>query len=251
MTVHLMQKGAEITWCDLRVPISLPPGDTAMVVAAADEFMRGDHCVICGKNYRVASWKNTAPALGRCQKCDRSTYLVGGVCSSCANIDDAVAATTQEFNEKFDANSKPTNPKDCIGTNKLPLHLCTPTVTAYHAMGQLEGLLKYGRTNWRAGGVRASIYVDACLRHLFAWFEGEENASDSGLPHLAHALACIGIIVDAKAEGKLVDDRAFSHGGYAKIVEQFTPEVARLREKYKDRKPKHWTRSDGKDASNV
>jgi hypothetical protein len=140
--------------------------------------------------------------------------------------------------------SKPTNPKDIIGSTKLPLHLWPTTATAMGCIGLLEGATKYGRQNWRAAGVRASIYVDACKRHLDAWFEGEEVAPDSGVPHLANALACLAIIVDAQAAGKLTDDRAFNGAGYRALVEALTPQVTRLKALHADKAPKHWTIAD-------
>jgi hypothetical protein len=139
------------------------------------------------------------------------------------------------------------NPKDAIGSQKLPLHLWPTTATAMGCIGCLEGVGKYGRTNWRKAGVRASIYVDACKRHLDAWFEGEEVAPDSGVPHLANALACLAIIVDAQAAGKLIDDRAFNGGGYRRLVEALTPHVARLKEMHADKNPKHYTIADSAD----
>lgn len=105
----------------------------------------------------------------------------------------------------------------------------------------LDGALKYGRANFRAVGVKASIYIDALKRHTNAYFEGEERDPDSGLPHLAHALACIAILIDAEAAGKLTDDRQFP-GGYRALVDRLTPEVARLKAKHKDRDPKHYTK---------
>ena len=141
-------------------------------------------------------------------------------------------------------NSKASNPKDMIGASKLPLHLWPTTATAMGCIGLLEGMLKYGRSNWREAGVRASIYVDACKRHLDAWFEGEEVAPDSGSPHLANALACLAILVDAQACGKLVDDRAYNGAGYRKLVEELTPHVAHLKDLFKDKSPKHWTIAD-------
>lgn len=146
--------------------------------------------------------------------------------------------------------TKPTNPKDAIGSNKLPLHLWPETATAMGCLGFLEGACKYGRANFRAIGVRASIYVDAAKRHLNAWFEGEECAKDSGLPHLAHALACIAIIVDARAAGVLTDDRQYP-GGYLKLVEELTPHVARLKEQYADRAPVHYTLQTALDEADV
>lgn len=142
-----------------------------------------------------------------------------------------------------DNNLKPTNPKDIIGSNKLPLHLWPETATALGCLGLLEGCLKYGRSNFRSHSVKASIYIDACKRHLNSWFEGEECTQDSGLPHLANALACLAIIVDAQAAGKLIDDRQFP-GGYAELAVKLTPEVKRLKELYKDKNPKHYTIED-------
>lgn len=143
-----------------------------------------------------------------------------------------------------DETCKASNPKDIIGSDKLPLHLWPTTATAMGCIGLLEGMTKYGRTNWRETGVRASIYVDACKRHLDAWFEGEEAAPDSGVPHLANALACIAILVDAQATGTLNDDRAYNGAGYRKLVEQLTPHVARLKALHADKHPRHFTIAD-------
>ncbi|RVD77030.1 dATP/dGTP diphosphohydrolase domain-containing protein [Pseudomonas koreensis] len=136
--------------------------------------------------------------------------------------------------------TKPTNPKDLIGSGKLPLHLWPVTATALGSLGLLDGMLKYGRSNFRAVGVRASIYYDAASRHLNAWFEGEAVDPDSGLPHLAHALACLAIIVDAEAAGKLSDDRMHP-GGYRELINSLTPHVARLKEVHEGKTPTHYT----------
>lgn len=138
---------------------------------------------------------------------------------------------------------KPTNPKDAVGSDKLPLHLWPETATLLGSLGLLDGMLKYGRANWRYAGVRASIYVDACRRHLTAWFEGEDLDPDSGLPHLAHALACLAILVDAEATGTMTDDRMYP-GGYRALVEKMTSHVARLKALHADKSPKHYTIAD-------
>jgi hypothetical protein len=143
-----------------------------------------------------------------------------------------------------DPTAKPSNPKDLIGSDKLPLHLWPATATAIGSLGCLDGMLKYGRTNWRSAGVRASIYVDALQRHLNAWFdEGEETDPDSGLDHWSHILACAAIIVDARAAGKLTDDRCI-RGGYRKTIEDLTPHVKRLKKQHASKKPKHYTIAD-------
>lgn len=142
--------------------------------------------------------------------------------------------------------TKPTNPKDAIGSNKVPIHLWPKTATVLGAMGLLDGALQYGRSNWRAVGVRASIYYDAVDRHMTAWFEGEDTDPDSGLPHLAHALASLAIIVDAIAGDRFRDDRMV-RGGYRPLIDAMTPHVARLKERHAGHSPHHYTIADKED----
>jgi hypothetical protein len=140
--------------------------------------------------------------------------------------------------------TKPTNPKDIVGSDKLPLHLVPDTMMVMASIAFLNGGLKYGRSNWRNAGVRASIYKDAAMRHIMAWFEGEE-VDEEGVPHLSSALACLGIIVDARAAGKLNDDRNFA-GGYRRLATELTPHVARLKALHAGRDPKHYTIQDSR-----
>ena len=144
----------------------------------------------------------------------------------------------------MDRTKKSSNPKEAVGSNKLPMHLWPSTATALGCLGMLNGLCKYGRTNFRVMGVQASTYVSACMRHLYAWFEGEECDQDDGVPHLAAALSCIAIIVDAMAAGKLNDDRMVNGSGYRKFIDKLTPHVARLKELHQKRKPRHYTIQD-------
>jgi hypothetical protein len=44
---------------------------------------------------------------------------------------------------------KAVNPKDGIGNTKLPLHLWPFSATAQGSLALLDGMLKYGRLNWR------------------------------------------------------------------------------------------------------
>lgn len=103
---------------------------------------------------------------------------------------------------------KPTNnPKDALGTAKAPLHLIPQTALVAASMAFLEGREKYGQFNWRVTGVRASVYQAALLRHMAAWFDGEDIDPDSGLSHLWKAIACLAILIDASELGVLEDDR--------------------------------------------
>ena len=114
-----------------------------------------------------------------------------------------------------------TNPKDLLGIKKVQLNLVPASSKIYQALAMEDGAEKYGTYNWRSNKVQASIYIAACLRHLEAWYDSrEELAEDSQKPHLGHALACIGIIVDALETGNLVDDRPLA-GAAAKLIKRY------------------------------
>jgi HPt (histidine-containing phosphotransfer) domain-containing protein len=141
---------------------------------------------------------------------------------------------------------KTVNPKDVVGSTKLPLHLWPSTATALGCLGMLDGALKYGRNNFREAEITASTYIDATARHLNAWMEGEEVDPDSGVPHLAHALATIAIIVDARVAGRLNDDRnmKLENEYYRRWIDNLTTHVSRLKEKHKSKSPRHYTIKD-------
>lgn len=142
------------------------------------------------------------------------------------------------------------NPKDAIGRGKLPLDLWPASATAFGAVGLKEGELKYGRNNFRAAHVAASVYIAALKRHLDAYMEGENTASDSVVPHLANILANAAILVDATVNKTLVDDRNFipSPGAYQAAMAKLTEVTANLAVLHKDKKPKHWDARDNKQA---
>lgn len=104
------------------------------------------------------------------------------------------------------------NPKTALGEAK-PKISDTPTI-GIREMGQVftMGAAKYGRFNWRQHAVSSSVYYDAAWRHLSAWFDGQDLDPESGLPHLAHVMACATIIMDAQAHGKLNDNRPYEIG---------------------------------------
>lgn len=140
-------------------------------------------------------------------------------------------------------NMKPSNPKDMLGSKKLPLRLFPLSAIALGCLAFLEGMLKYGLSNFRVVGVRSSIYYDAARRHLDSWWEGEDIDPDSGIEHLGKALACIAVLIDAKAAGKLRDDRTVK-GNYSALVRDLTPHVGKMMERHKDKSPRHYTIQD-------
>ena len=99
------------------------------------------------------------------------------------------------------------NPKTILGLSKPAIHTVPPISIFLQGQAMMDGKEKYGLMNWRHNGVTSSVYYNAAMRHLMAWWDGQENASDSNVHHLGHALACLGIIVDAQHGGTLNDDR--------------------------------------------
>lgn len=141
------------------------------------------------------------------------------------------------------AATKDTNPKDAIGDKKVPLWLCSPIAKAAWAVAQFVGLVKYGAWNWRSAGIRNSIYLSAIQRHLDAYMSGEEFDPVDETPHMGHIMACAAIIIDAKAAGKLIDDRPPSvslRSAYAEAEKQ----MAKARENYGSMNPRHFTIAD-------
>jgi hypothetical protein len=92
---------------------------------------------------------------------------------------------------------------------KLPLHLLPPRALEQVGRVLAFGAAKYGPDNWRRPpGLARSRYYAATLRHLLAWWRGEDTDPESGLPHLAHAACSVLFLVeqsDGSAPGE--DDR--------------------------------------------
>jgi hypothetical protein len=113
------------------------------------------------------------------------------------------------------------NPKTRFGLTK-PAMSVVPAPALVHLMrAMMDGARKYEPFNWRRQNVSSSIYYDAALRHLMAWFDGEEIAEDSGVHHLGHVMACCAILLDAQAQGTLNDNRPVP-GRFAELVKAFT-----------------------------
>ncbi len=122
---------------------------------------------------------------------------------------------------------EPINPKDSLGLAKVSLSKVPVAGLIHEALAMRDGAVKYGPHNWREYPVIATVYYDACLRHMMAWFDGEEEAPDSGVHHLGHAKACLGILLDAMENGKLGDDRPLPGAAarlFAENVQGLSPE---------------------------
>jgi len=111
------------------------------------------------------------------------------------------------------------NPKDTLGIKKSRLDLVPPALAIAAAPAMALGASKYGPFNWREKAVKATVYIGAMERHLAAYKDGQTIDPESGYSHLGHIAACIGILEDARAIGKLIDDRPLP-GGAASLLEE-------------------------------
>ena len=68
------------------------------------------------------------------------------------------------------------------------------------------GAAKYGDRNWELGMDWGRAYA-ALRRHMGAWWGGENNDPETGMPHTWHAAGCIAFLVAFEARGVGTDDR--------------------------------------------
>jgi hypothetical protein len=153
--------------------------------------------------------------------------------------------TAVNANNDANGEGKQSNPKDAIGSTKLPLNLVPDTIEVEVALAYLEGALKYGACNWRIAGVRSSIYYAAMKRHQKKWWNGQDSDPKTRVKHLASVIACAGILLDAELCGMLTDDRPPS-APLDKLIDDADGMVAHLKQLFKDHNPKHHTIKDSR-----
>lgn len=179
---------------------------------------------------RIKEWYDEAPSTAERQK--RKTAMMGLMYGGNAapfepekflNMPKRGEWVLTETSSK-EADST-TNPKTLTGQSKVPVLSVVPpasiiaqaTAMRYGAFlaPKVDGTKGYGPYNWRDQPIEAHIYIDAAMRHLMQWFDGDDSEviyDDEGhaidtVSHLAFALATIGILLDAKANETLIDDR--------------------------------------------
>jgi hypothetical protein len=84
----------------------------------------------------------------------------------------------------------------------------------------MDGAKKYGPYNWRDNPVLYRVYIAAAIRHLYQLLDGEDFDPISGVHHVGHARACLGILADANETGNLVDDRP-TKGASGEMIRRF------------------------------
>lgn len=194
-------------------------------------------------NITCPSCKYRHPAEMSCTEA-RENYL-----GTLAPVPDFLsnAPTLQALaNGADEGETKPSNPKDVIGSRKLDMGNVPDTAVVGLAEALTEGAVKYGRYNWRIAGVRASIYHAAIRRHLAKWWNGEDVDRDTLVHHLKSSMACHAILLDALAYDTLTDDRPPSpyRGVVPELIAAGEGSVAHLRELFKDCAPYQFTIAD-------
>lgn len=141
--------------------------------------------------------------------------------------------------------SKDTNPKDAVGSTKWRQFMTVPRQVLWEVgVAMLEGALKYGRHNYRAAGVRASVYLDAAYGHLDQFVEGENLDQDSGISHVTKAITSLVVLRDAMMNDLWVDDRPPPIKDLDAVRTRLQSKVTENFERYEKLQPHHFTAAD-------
>lgn len=89
---------------------------------------------------------------------------------------------------------------------KLPYHLLPPDAIEA-ILGVLDyGALKYGERNWEQG-MGWNRPFSALMRHMWAYWRGEDYDPETGQLHLAHAGCCVLFLLGYQLRGIGTDNR--------------------------------------------
>lgn len=91
-------------------------------------------------------------------------------------------------------------------TGKPPLSLISRAALEEEARVMAFGAQKYDAHNWRKG-MDFSRLMDAALRHIYAFADGEDKDPETGLSHLAHARCCLAFLIEYEGTKIGTDDR--------------------------------------------
>lgn len=184
------------------------------------------------KDYKTYKYKKTPVDVEPCLNCDGESAWVRPP-NADAPSPDHPARTFHML--------KATNPKDAIGISKAPMSTVPAAVLAEVGVAMLEGACKYGRSNFRIAGVRASVYYDATMRHLMSWWEGEDTDPDSGMSHVTKAITSLVVLRDAMIQDMCTDDRPPRSAEFYARLNTLAAEVLA---RHADKSPRHYTIAD-------
>lgn len=139
--------------------------------------------------------------LAQCKACG-TCVDTGDVCAKCAA--DIVAG--QLWQSGRGAYSRGPTGGVKHDAAKLRYDLIPPEALDAVAAVLGYGAAKYGVRNWERGMSWGRVF-GASMRHLWAWWRGEETDSESGLSHLAHAACGVCFLLAYSARKAGTDDR--------------------------------------------
>ena len=90
--------------------------------------------------------------------------------------------------------------------DKLPIDLIPPEMLTALASVLKYGAIKYEPRNWEKGMRWGRVFA-ALMRHMWAWWRGENEDEETKMSHLWHAACCIAFLVAYEARGIGQDDR--------------------------------------------
>ena len=94
-------------------------------------------------------------------------------------------------------------------SNKPPLSLVPREALESLSWAFKDGEIKYAKDDWR-NGMPWSEYINAAMRHIAAFNDGEDMVPDSitqKADHLGAAMACLAVLSTYRARGIGQDDR--------------------------------------------
>ena len=91
-------------------------------------------------------------------------------------------------------------------SDKLRYELLPPELLEEVARVLTFGAHKYSARNWELGMAWSRPFA-ALMRHMWAWWRGEEKDPETGYSHLSHAACCIAFLLSYEARNVGTDDR--------------------------------------------
>jgi hypothetical protein len=141
------------------------------------------------------------------------TYLLANRKASSSQVAEATSTSVEYVDKMIETISSPNwreeipVPKFVKDDNsKARYDLLPPELLEETAKVLTFGAQKYSAHNW-AQGASWSRYFSAMMRHMWAWWRGEDNDPETGFSHLAHAACCLSFLIAYQRRGLGEDDR--------------------------------------------
>ena len=109
--------------------------------------------------------------------------------------------STPTFARSLNNGWRPQERLEKIRTDLLPI---MPMMAVAEVLTM--GAAKYSDRNWELG-IEWSRCYGAALRHLFAWWNGQDLDPETGKNHLAPALCCLNFLLEFSETHNELDDR--------------------------------------------